>query len=416
MIVVAPLYAAGLSDGEQSAGFVSLFNGQNLDGWIGATKGYQVADGTLVCPKKGGGNLYTEKEYGDFEFRFDFKLSAGANNGLGIRTPSKGNAAYAGMELQILDNTAKKYASLKPYQYHGSVYGVIAAARGSLKPVGEWNSQVVIARGSRVSVVLNGTPIVDADLSRAAVPETLDKRAHPGLLRPSGHIGFLGHGSRVEFRELRIKELSDNEGPHGFDVLFNGKNLEGWKGLVGNPVRRATMKPEDAAREQAKADALMNDHWSAVDGALAFDGKGSHLCTGSDYADFELYVDWKITPNGDSGLYLRGTPQVQIWDPTNKGAAKHGADKGSGGLWNNKKSGRWPLVVADNPAGEWNRFYIHMKGPDVTIFLNGKLIVDEASLENYWKKGTPIFPKEQIELQAHGSRVWFKNIFVRDLP
>ncbi len=162
----------------------------------------------VIRPKRGGhGNLYTEKEYGDFNYRFEFQLTPGANNGLGIRTPAEGDAAYAGMELQILDNTAPIYANLQSYQYHGSVYGVIAAKRGFLKPVGEWNSEEVIVQGTRIKVILNGTVIVDGDLADARDNGTQDHKNHPGLNNEKGHIGFLGHGSVVKFRNIRIKEL-----------------------------------------------------------------------------------------------------------------------------------------------------------------------------------------------------------------
>jgi len=202
--VAAP--AADLSRKEKAEGFVSLLNGKDLTGWVGATKGYVVEDGKLVCPKRGGGNLYTKNEYGDFIFRFEFKLTSGANNGLGIRAPLKGDAAYVGMEIQILDTGYK--GRLQPYQYHGSIYGVVAAKRGFLKPTGEWNSQEIIAKGNQIKVVLNGTTIVDADIKKASTPKTIDGRPHPGLKRKKGHIGFLGHGSRVEFRNIRIKDLS----------------------------------------------------------------------------------------------------------------------------------------------------------------------------------------------------------------
>ena len=189
-------------------GFAALFNGHDLTGWVGNKKGYGVEEGKIVVyPDRVGGNLYTEKEYSDFIFCFEFKLTPGANNGLGIRAPLEGDAAYAGMELQILDNTAEKYKDLQPYQYHGSIYGVVPAKRGYLKPVGEWNEQEVVADGSRITVRLNGVTIVDADIDRASTPDTRDGRDHPGLKREKGHIGFLGHGSRVEFRNIRIKEL-----------------------------------------------------------------------------------------------------------------------------------------------------------------------------------------------------------------
>jgi hypothetical protein len=198
-----------LAEEPSEEGFVPLFDGKTLDGWVGSTKGYAVEDGILVCLKEGGGNLYTKNEYADFIFRFEFKLEPGANNGLGIRAPLEGNAAYVGMELQILDDTADVYKNLRPYQYHGSIYGVVPAKRGHLKPVGEWNSQEVICVGRRVKVVLNGTPIVDANLDEAVKDgKTIDGQDHPGLKREKGHIGFLGHGSRIEFRNIRIKDLS----------------------------------------------------------------------------------------------------------------------------------------------------------------------------------------------------------------
>ena len=189
-------------------GFVSLFDGKTLKGWVGATKGYKVEDGRIVCIKSKGGNLYTAKQYSDFDFRFEFKLTPGANNGLGIRAPLKGDAAYVGMELQILDNTAPRYARLKPYQYHGSIYGVVPAKRGFLKPVGQWNRERVIANGRHITVILNGHTIVDADIDKASKPQTMDHRPHPGLKRNKGHIGFLGHGAEVAFRHIRIKGLS----------------------------------------------------------------------------------------------------------------------------------------------------------------------------------------------------------------
>jgi hypothetical protein len=186
--------------------FVHLFYGSDLTGWIGDTKGYVAEDGKIVC--KPGGKLYTVNKYSDFVFRFKFKLTDGANNGLGIRTKVGVNAAYDGMELQILDNTAKKYKDkLKEYQYHGSIYGVVPAKRGFLKPVGQWNTEEVIAKGNQIKVILNGETIVDADIKEAAKGGTMDKKKHPGLFNKTGHIGFLGHGSVVEFKDIRIKEL-----------------------------------------------------------------------------------------------------------------------------------------------------------------------------------------------------------------
>jgi HEAT repeat protein len=206
-----PLYFRNvyIRENPRDEDFAPLFNGEDLTGWTGDKKGYAAEDGKIVIyPDRGSGNLYTENEYGDFILRFEFKLTPGANNGLGIRTPLQGDAAYVGMELQILDDTSEKYKDLQPYQFHGSIYGVVPAKQGHLKPVGEWNEQEVIAAGRRITVKLNGFTIVDADIDEASTPQTMDGRDHPGLKRQKGHIGFLGHGSRVEFRNIRIKELS----------------------------------------------------------------------------------------------------------------------------------------------------------------------------------------------------------------
>jgi hypothetical protein len=198
-----------LTNMEMMEEFVLLFNGENLDGWVGNKTDYVAEDGMIIIyPDKGGsGNLFTEKEYANFIFRFEFQLTPGANNGLGIRAPLDGDAAYAGMELQILDNTAEKYAELKDYQYHGSVYGVIPAKKGFLNPVGEWNQQEVVVNGDSVKVILNGEVILDGNIKIASKGSTLDGKKHPGLKNKKGHIGFLGHGDLVRFRNVRIKEL-----------------------------------------------------------------------------------------------------------------------------------------------------------------------------------------------------------------
>jgi hypothetical protein len=192
---------------ETAEGFVSLFDGKTLKGWQGDTKGYLAENGALVCAP--GGNLMTDKEYSDFLFRFEFKVPPNGNNGVGIRTPLKGNAAYLGMEIQVLDDSGSSYTKLQPYQYHGSIYGVVPCKRGHQKPVGEWNSQEISAIGSKIKITLNSEVIVDADLSK--IKETMDHQKHPGLHNPKGHIGFLGHGARVEFRNIRIKDLSKKE-------------------------------------------------------------------------------------------------------------------------------------------------------------------------------------------------------------
>lgn len=206
-IVALAAPAAAQTPEEAKEGFKSLFDGKTLAGWVGATDGYAVEDGAIYCIAKKGGNLYTEKEYKDFVLRFEFKLTENANNGLGIRAPLKGDSAYQGMELQVLDDSGSQYTKLQPYQYHGSVYGVAAAERGSQKPVGEWNVQEVTVQGRNVKVVLNGKTILSVNLDEVSKNGTIDKQKHPGLANEKGHIGFLGHGHRVDFRNLRIKEL-----------------------------------------------------------------------------------------------------------------------------------------------------------------------------------------------------------------
>lgn len=204
-----------LTKQEKADGFVSLFNGKDLSGWVGSKDTYGVKDGILFCRKGTGRNLYTENEYGNFVLRFEFKLDPGTNNGLGIRTPLEGDAAYVGMEIQILENTAAKYANLKDWQYHGSIYGIVAAKYGDipatkggfLKPVGEWNYEEVTANGNQITVTLNGKTIVDADIKEAVKDGTLSGKEHPGLFNEKGHIGFLGHGDYIELRNIRIKEL-----------------------------------------------------------------------------------------------------------------------------------------------------------------------------------------------------------------
>ncbi|HNQ90884.1 MAG TPA: DUF1080 domain-containing protein [Verrucomicrobiota bacterium] len=405
-------------------GFTPLFDGTTLKGWKligGQGPGYLPRDGVLTCPANGGGNLFTEKEYANFILRFEFKLAPGGNNGVGIRAPLHGDAAYAGMEIQVLDDADAQYATLQPWQYHGSVYGIAPAKRGALKQAGEWNTEEIMARGRQIRVTVNGQVTVDADLNHVTDPGVIQK--HPGMFRPRGHLGFLGHGSLVEFRNIRIQELpessvTDNAPPEGFTALYNGRDLAGWKGLpkspYDNPEKRLALSPAELAPIQAAADQRMRDHWKSENGVLVFDGKGDSLCTAKDYADFELLVDWKILPRGDSGIYLRGSPQVQIWDPHTQ-PTQAGSEVGSGGLYNNQKNPSKALLVADRPIGDWNQFRIVMVGEKVHVFLNGQLVVNNTTLENYWNRNKPIYPTGQIELQNHGNLLYFKNVYIREI-
>ncbi|MBI5800030.1 MAG: DUF1080 domain-containing protein [Verrucomicrobia bacterium] len=192
-------------------GFKSIFNGKDFDGWAGPVENYEVVEGAVVCKKGKGGTIYTKEEYGDFVVRLEFKVPPGGNNGLAIRYPGGNvNTAYEGMcELQVLDEdyeTVRK-AKLDPRQVHGSAYGMVAAKRGAQKPVGEWNHQEVTVKGSTIKVVLNGTVILDTDLSKVDLETVMAKSKHPGVSRTKGHFGFAGHSDPVAFRNISIKRL-----------------------------------------------------------------------------------------------------------------------------------------------------------------------------------------------------------------
>jgi len=204
----------------------------------------------------------------------------------------------------------------------------------------------------------------------------------------------------------------------GYESIFNGKDLSGWQGLVENPIARAKMNKEVLAKKQAEANAKVKDNWSVKEGMIVFQGEGANLCTTCPYGDFEMIVDWKISKNGDSGINLRGTPQVQIWDIARTDVD---AQVGSGGLYNNQKGRSTPLELASNSIGEWNTFYVKMLSDRVTVHLNGVLVVDNVVLENFWDRNLPIFLEESIELQAHGTDsvsgniLAFRNIYVKEL-
>jgi hypothetical protein len=464
---------------EVEEGFVSLFNGKDLTGWYGS-KMYAVEMDSIVLRNgvtntfpviackpgtpvdaKDRGNLLTEKEYENFVLRFEFLMPENGNNGLGIRTPSpEVDAAYEGMcELQLLDDGGSEYYDsvakkdkLKAYQYTGSVYGIVPALRDNFtgkqvdwkwqyftssgsyaRKAGMWNFEEVKVIGSEIEVYLNGYLITKADLSKfKGDGDTMDGRKHPGLHNKKGHIGWLGHGHNVKWRNIRIKELPAcakmGEGcpkmvmaaPAGFTAYYNGKPeqlTEMWKGVTteegfDNPKVRQAATAEKRAAMQKIADETMLKHWSIRNGAMYFDGfKGGYsLATKKDYKDFELWADWRtMSITGDSGLYLRGSPQVQIWD------VDHEWGVGSGGLYNNQKGAHDALVIADKLVGDWNRFHVKMVGKNVTVWLNGVLVVDNVELENFWDRGIDIFPVEQIELQCHGDPIEWRNIFIRDL-
>ncbi|MFK7909226.1 MAG: DUF1080 domain-containing protein [Akkermansiaceae bacterium] len=411
---------------EPAAKAVSLFNGKDLTGWKGV--GYEVKDGAVICTPKGR-NLMTEKEYSNYIFEFEFKLPPGGNNGIGVHYPGKGDPAYTGMEVQILDDTHPKYAKLKDYQFHGGLYTLKAPDKKNLKPVGEWNKEKITVNGNKITVELNGMIINEANL------DELSKKfpKHKGVMRRSGHIAFCGHGDPVQYRAMKITELKGDSSTSalktptpfthaGFDPIFNGKDFTGWK--------------MDSGHE---------GHWTAKNGVIHYDGKSKakdkNLWTEKEYGDFMLVCDWrwagpgkkkakrplldpttgdtKKDENGkpilmlvdelDSGIYLRGNSksQVNIWNwPGGSGEVY--------GYRNDKKfdqkirAALTPKVKADKPIGEWNRFVITMKGDRLSVVLNGVKVISKAQLPGVPAKG-------KLALQHHGSALEFANISIKEL-
>ena len=252
------------------------------------------------------------------------------------------------------------------------------------------------------AIIVSRLAINDETITGPAVRDAFDK------------VWPLIQGEDKDILKDAIREMAMSRPRDvGYVNLFNGKDLYGWKALVGNPISRAKMGDSLLAIEQSKANEKTKGDWIVKDGLLIFTGHGDNLATEKKYGDFEMFVDWKITAQGDAGIYLRGSPQVQIWDTSRRDV---GAQVGSGGLYNNQKYQSKPLVVADNKIGSWNNFHIIMRGEKVTVYLNGILVTDQVRLENYWDRSIPIFPIEQIELQAHGTYVAYRNIFIRELP
>ncbi|MDO5566864.1 MAG: DUF1080 domain-containing protein [Planctomycetia bacterium] len=208
-----------------------------------------------------------------------------------------------------------------------------------------------------------------------------------------------------------------NVPPQGFTALFNGKDLTGWYGRQGSdPYKYNALSETEKKAKLAEWDKEFRAHWTVENGELVNDGKGPYATTAREYKNFEMWIDYKTVAIADSGIYLRATPQVQIWDYTKEGGKwKLGADKGSGGLWNNKKNSRDPLVLADKPFGQWNTFRIIIKGDVCNIWLNGKQVVKDTVLENYWNREIPLISEGPIMLQTHGGEIRWRNIFIKEL-
>lgn len=408
-LLLIPLVA---SAAEPKLQRVSLFNGQDLTGWKG--EGYVVEDGAIVCTPEGR-NLMTEKIYANYALDFEFKLPPAGNNGIGIHYPGAGDAAYAGMEVQVLDNTSEKYKDLKPYQFHGSLYTLAPAKKAPLKPVGEWNQERIYVNGENVQVTVNGEVILNAKLDELGK----EHPKHEGVKRRSGHIAFCGHGDRVAFRRVSICEFpptANEEGAKqaGFTKIFDGETLDGWESEEGD-----------------------KDHWRPYNGILKYDGrseaKDKDLWFSKEYGDMTVILDWRwgapgplmkrpiIGPDGketgeqvevqelDSGIYLRGNSksQVNFWNwPCGSGEVYgYRTDKSQPA---EVIAGVTPKVKADKPVGEWNRTMITIKGDRLTVVLNGQTVVENAQLPGIPAKG-------KIALQHHGAAIDFANIWVKEL-
>ena len=376
-----------------------------------------MEDGAIVCTPQGR-NLVTEETFTSFILEFDFKLTPGANNGLGIHYPGQGDSAYTGMELQILDNTAPQYKDLKDYQFHGSLYTLAPAAKTGLKPVGEWNHQRVSVIGPAILVELNGNIILRTNLDDI----NLRFPNHQGAKRRSGHLAWLGHGDRVAFRNIEIAEIAPAADVQqvkaaGFTQMFDGKSLTGWK----------------------HGDADLTN-WTAANGILKHNGKkGSinDLWTEKEYGDFTLVFDWrwsgrgplmqrpilladgteKKNPDGsvekveveelDSGIYLRGNSksQVNLWNwPVGSGEVF--GYRTSGDSSPEVRAAVTPKLKADRPLGEWNRMMITLKGEVLNVSLNGRVVIENARLPGVPARGA-------IALQHHGGAIDFANIWIK---
>jgi hypothetical protein len=296
--------------------------------------------------------------------------------------------------LEMAKTDDQKNEILKRIGQTGSYLGMLLAGEYLHQPSLQQNAATAV-----MNIALNNSSYTGKN-----VKDLLEKAS-----------GILDNPDAAYQREAIRKRLSEMPDEEGFVAIFNGKDLTGWKGLVENPLSRAKMKPAELAKKQELADKTAREHWIPSNGVLVFDGVGGdNLCTNRQYGDFEMYVDWKLepAPEADAGIYLRGAPQVQIW---NTARTNVGAQVGSGGLYNNKVNPSTPSKVVDNRLGEWNTFYIKMVGDRVTVVFNGELVVDNVILENYWDRSQPIFPVEQLELQAHGSKVYYRNIYVKEL-
>lgn len=347
-------------------------------------KGAEAADFLFAICKDASATSYFERALNAYVKLVSNPASTGENRLIRLR-----NA------MEIAKTDAQKEAILRQIGRTGTFLGLLYA--------GEFLDQKPLQQAA-ANAVMN-IALNNKDYTGTNVRQLLQKVMQV-LDNPDAHYQ----------KEAIKKHLDEMPAGEGFVSLFNGKDLTGWKGLVENPIARAKMKPAQLAKAQEKADEMARRDWKVQNGLLMFDGTGyDNLCSDKQYGDIEMYVDWMLDPAGpeaDAGIYLRGTPQVQMWDTSRVDV---GAQVGSGGLYNNQTNPSKPSKVADNKLGEWNSMFIKMVGDRVTVILNGEKVVDNVILENYWDRKKPIFPVEQIELQAHGSKVYYRNIYVKEL-
>jgi hypothetical protein len=408
VVTLCCVIVAGCSWRPKEVGYRFLFGEVLFAGWElgpGAASAFSVENGSLIC-RQGEGRMLTEREYADFSLRFEFQTEEGGFCGLALRASMEGDPSILGLEMQL--GPGALGGDRAGLGGHGRLSGIAEASGGYFLGGDRWNQQEVICQGRRVRSTLNGRVLLDVDLNQLGDKRLLLMR--PGVLRERGRVGLVSRGGGgMRFRNVRIKELPKpylvNVAPDGFTALFDGRSFRNWQGLV-EPPTRAKLGPGDYRVEQIRADYVMTLNWQVENGVLSYVGKGfDNLCTVRHFGDFELMVDWRIEEVSDSGIYLRGTPQVQIWD----------RPVGSGGLFNNEKHASEPLKRADRLVGSWNRFRIVMVGERVTVTLNDELVVRNVVMENYWDRAEPIVPRGPIELQAHETPVSFRNVYVREL-
>lgn len=345
--------------------------------------GIEVADELFAICKDASLSAYFDRAINAYINLVSNPVYTGENRLIGLRKA-----------MEIAKTDEQKNAVLKRIEKTGTFLGMIYA--------GEFLDQKPVQQAA-ANAVMN-IALGNKEYFGTGVRELLNKVMNV-LDNPDA-------GYQKQAIKKHLAEMPESE---GFVSIFNGKDLTGWKGLVENPIARSKMKPAQLEKAQEKADEIMRTGWSVTDGMLVFNGKGDNLCTDKPYGDFEMYVDWMLDPAGpeaDAGIYLRGTPQVQMWDTSRVNV---GAQVGSGGLYNNQVNESKPSKVADNKLGEWNSLYIKMVGDRVTVILNGEQVVNDVILENYWDRKLPIFPVEQLELQAHGSKVYYRNLYVKEL-